>query len=131
MFQIDTKSHEKELAVLDLRFFREEFRKSSSASSTTSSSGSTKGSSSSSNESVSETGFRIKRLKFPRGVTNIRIKLNHANPCSIGWRSQHMGGKGGKGSILVMAGIRRDIFVWDLNKEEMLRYVIHDIEIFW
>ena len=42
-----------------------------------------------------------------------------------------MGGKGGKGSILVMAGIRRDIFVWDLNKEEMLRYVIHEIEIFW
>jgi hypothetical protein len=33
-----------------------------------------------------------------------------------------MSGKtGGHGSILVMAGIRRDIFVWDLNKEEMLR----------
>ena len=101
--------------------FREKIQKSSSSSSTTSSLGSTKSSSSSSNESMSETGFRIKRLKFPRGVTNIRIKLNHANPCSIGWRSHHMGSKGGKGSILVMAGIRRDIFVWDLNKEEMLR----------
>ena len=31
-------------------------------------------------------------------------------------------GKKGQGSILVMAGIRRDIFVWDLNKEDILRY---------
>ena len=89
----------------------------SSTSSSTSSVGSTK---TSSNESISDTGFKIKRLRLPRGVANIRIKLNHANPCTIGWRSKQMGRKG-RGGILVMAGIRRDIFVWDLHKEEILR----------
>ena len=102
--------------------FREDFKKSSTSASSTSSSGSKKSTSSDTNESISDTGFRIKRLKLPRGVTNIRIKLNHANPCCIGWRSHRMSGKtSGHGTILLMAGIRRDIFVWDMNKEEMLR----------
>ena len=110
----------KEIVYCHVTNFREGFQKSSLSS--TSSSGSKKSISSDTNESVSVTGFRIKRLKLPRGVTNIRIKLNHANPCCIGWRSHRMSGKtSGHGSILVMAGIRRDIFVWDLNKEEMLR----------
>ena len=70
---------------------------------------------------MSETGFMIKKLKLPRGVTNIRIKLNHANPCVVGWRSNQMG-RNGYGGILVMAGIRKDIFVWDVDKENILRY---------
>ena len=96
-------------------------RKSLLSSSSSSADDSKKGVSLDRKDSVSETGFKIKKLKLPRGITNIRIKLNHANPCTIGWRSTQMGKKG-QGSILVMAGIRRDIFVWDLNKEDILRY---------
>ena len=102
-------------------FFREVARKSLLSSSSSSADDSKKGVSLDRKDSVSETGFKIKKLKLPRGITNIRIKLNHANPCTIGWRSTQMGKKG-QGSILVMAGIRRDIFVWDLNKEDILRY---------
>ena len=35
-------------------------------------------------------------------------------------------GRKGYGGILVMAGIRRDIFVWDVNKEEILRWVVNN-----
>ena len=105
---------------INVTTYREGFQKSSTGTSSTPSLGSMNSSSSNTNDIVSETGFRIKRLKLPRGVCNIRIRLNTANPCSIGWRSKSMVGQG-RGSILVMAGIRRDIFVWDLNKEEILR----------
>ena len=107
--------------LIFLLCFREVTRKSLLSSSSSSADDSKKGVSLDRKDSVSETGFKIKKLKLPRGITNIRIKLNHANPCTIGWRSTQMGKKG-QGSILVMAGIRRDIFVWDLNKEDILRY---------
>ena len=54
--------------------------------------------------------FQVKKLKLPRSVVNIRIKLNQSNPCimvpSVGY---------------LIAGVRRDVFVWNWDKEQLLR----------
>ena len=53
---------------------------------------------------------QVKKLKLPRSVVNIRIKLNQSNPCimvpSMGY---------------LIAGVRRDVFVWNWDKEQLLR----------
>ena len=51
------------------------------------------------------------RLFLPRSVRNIRVKLNQSNPCLLD-RKQ----------ALVVAGVRRDVFVWGLKDGgELLR----------
>ena len=52
----------------------------------------------------------VKKLRLPRSVVNIRIKLNQSNPCILIPRKNYM-----------IAGVRRDIFVWDWNKDYLLR----------
>ncbi len=52
----------------------------------------------------------IKKLSLPRSVVNIRIKLNQSNPVVIIAESN-----------LAIAGVRRDIFVWNLTSEKMVR----------
>ena len=53
---------------------------------------------------------QIKRLNLPRSVVNIRIKLNLSNSCILIPGNQYL-----------VAGVRRDIFVWNWNKEQLLR----------
>lgn len=57
-------------------------------------------------------GRQIKRLSLPRSVVNIRTKLNKSNP-SIGIFEDE--------KKFFIAGVRRDIFVWDWQKEQLLR----------
>ena len=52
----------------------------------------------------------IKRLNLPRSVVNIRVKLNESNPGILVDEPK-----------LFIAGIRKDIFVWNWEKEQMLR----------
>lgn len=51
-------------------------------------------------------------MSLPRSVVNIRLKLNKPNP-SIGIFEED--------TKLFIAGVRRDIFVWNWEKEELLR----------
>ena len=53
---------------------------------------------------------QIKKLKLPRSVVNIRIKLNQSNPCIMVPKVNYL-----------IAGVRRDVFVWDWTKEQLIR----------
>ena len=53
----------------------------------------------------------VKRLNLPRSVVNIRIRLNQSNPGILVEEPK-----------VFIAGVRRDIFVWDWEKERLLRY---------
>ena len=64
--------------------------------------------------------FKPKYLRLPRSVNNIRTKLNQSNPVVIGWRNNQMG-RSQNSALMLVAGIRRDIFVWDVTKELPLR----------
>ena len=52
----------------------------------------------------------VKRLNLPRSVVNIRTRLNESNPGILV-----------EDPKLFIAGVRKDIFVWDWEKERMLR----------
>ena len=54
----------------------------------------------------------VKRLNLPRSVVNIRTRLNESNPGILV-----------EDPKLFIAGVRKDIFVWDWEKERMLRQV--------
>ena len=55
----------------------------------------------------------VKKLSLPRSVVNIRIKLNQSNPCILVPEYKYL-----------IAGVRRDIFVWDWNKAQLLRFYL-------
>ena len=61
-----------------------------------------------------------KVLRLTRSVNNIRTKLNQTNPAVLAWRRDQMG-RDSHASLMLMAGIRRDVFVWDVTKELPLR----------
>ena len=52
----------------------------------------------------------VKRLNLPRSVVNIRIRLNQSNPGILVEEPK-----------VFIAGVRRDIFVWDWENERLLR----------
>ena len=52
----------------------------------------------------------VKRLNLPRSVVNIRIRLNQSNPGILVEEPK-----------VFIAGVRRDIFVWDWQNERLLR----------
>ena len=56
----------------------------------------------------------VKRLNLPRSVVNIRIRLNQSNPGILVEEPK-----------VFIAGVRRDIFVWDWEKERLLRYLCY------
>ena len=51
-------------------------------------------------------------MLLPRSVKNARMRLNDTNACVV---------EPTRG--LAIAGVRRDIFVWSLEKQELLRNV--------
>eukprot|EP00094_Tigriopus_californicus_P008486 TCALIF_08178-PA protein Name:"Similar to KIAA1239 Leucine-rich repeat and WD repeat-containing protein KIAA1239 (Homo sapiens)" AED:0.19 eAED:0.24 QI:10/0.13/0.1/0.83/0.62/0.73/30/118/1888 len=53
-------------------------------------------------------------LKLPRSIRNVRVKINQSNPCVIDLQK-----------LLLVAGVRRDIFIWSIKSEMLLRYVTH------
>ena len=54
----------------------------------------------------------VLKLLLPRSVKNARFRLNDTNACVV---------EPTRG--LAIAGVRRDIFVWSLDKQELLRKV--------
>ena len=52
------------------------------------------------------------KLLLPRSVKNARMRLNDTNACVV---------EPTRG--IAIAGVRRDIFVWSLEKQELLRNV--------
>ena len=54
----------------------------------------------------------VLKLLLPRSVKNARMRLNDTNACVV---------EPTRG--LAIAGVRRDIFVWSLEKQELLRNV--------
>ena len=56
---------------------------------------------------------QTKKLRLPRSVVNIRIKLNQSNPCIMVPKVNYL-----------IAGVRRDVFVWDWTKEQLIRSFI-------
>ena len=52
----------------------------------------------------------VLKLLLPRSVKNARLRLNDTNACVV---------EPTRG--LAIAGVRRDIFVWSLEKQELLR----------
>ncbi|XP_059080387.1 NACHT and WD repeat domain-containing protein 2-like [Tigriopus californicus] len=49
-------------------------------------------------------------LKLPRSIRNVRVKINQSNPCVIDLQK-----------LLLVAGVRRDIFIWSIKSEMLLR----------
>ena len=54
----------------------------------------------------------VLKLLLPRSVKNARFRLNDTNACVV---------EPTRG--IAIAGVRRDIFVWSLDKQELLRNV--------